>query len=188
MSCPWEGSLKDSGRYFENKNSGSLNHQMLLKFKFSSKHNKHFCPLPKYMLYICSSKISSKAIQTASWTNIALLLFSRSVMSESLRPPGLQQPGFPFLYHLLKFDQTHVHWVGDVIQPSPPLLPPSPPVLSCPAKSSFPMSWLFASGSQSIEASASVLPVNIQDWFPLGLTGFISLQSKQLSEESSATP
>ena len=51
---------------------------------------------------------------------------------------------------------------------------------SFPASGSFPMSWLFTSGSQSIgvSASASVLPMNIQDWFPLGWTGWISLQSK----------
>ena len=52
---------------------------------------------------------------------------------------------------------------------------------SIPPSGSFPMNQLFASGGQSIEASASVLPVNIQDWFPLGLTGLISLQSKGLS-------
>ena len=52
---------------------------------------------------------------------------------------------------------------------------------SFPASGSFPMSWLFASGSQSIWVSASVLPGNFQDWFPLGWTGWISLQSKGLS-------
>ena len=52
---------------------------------------------------------------------------------------------------------------------------------SFPSSGSFPMSWLLASGGQSIGASASVLPVNIQDWFPLGLTGLISLLSKELS-------
>ena len=52
---------------------------------------------------------------------------------------------------------------------------------SFPASGSFPMSWLFTSGGQSIGASASVLPMNIQDWFPLGLTGLISLLSKGLS-------
>ena len=52
---------------------------------------------------------------------------------------------------------------------------------SFPASGSFPMSWLFTSGGQSIGASASVLSMNIQDWFPLGLTGFISLQSHGLS-------
>ena len=50
-----------------------------------------------------------------------------------------------------------------------------------PVSGSFPMSWLFASGGQSIGASASVLPMNILDWFPLGLTGLISLLSKGLS-------
>ena len=52
---------------------------------------------------------------------------------------------------------------------------------SFPASGSFPMSWLFTSGGQSIRASASVLPVNIQGWFPLRLTGLISLLSKGLS-------
>ena len=53
---------------------------------------------------------------------------------------------------------------------------------SSPASGSFPMSQFFASGGESISvsASASVLPMNIQDWFPLGLTGWISLQSKSL--------
>ena len=52
---------------------------------------------------------------------------------------------------------------------------------SFPASESFPMSWLFASGGQSIRASASVLPMSIQSWFPLGSTGLISLLSKGLS-------
>ena len=51
---------------------------------------------------------------------------------------------------------------------------------SFPASGSFPVSWLFASGDQSFGASASVLPINIQGWFPLGLTSLISLQSKGL--------
>ena len=55
------------------------------------------------------------------------------------------------------------------------------------ASGSFPMSQLFASGGQSIGASASVLPMNIQDWFPLELTGLISLQSKGLSRVFSNT-
>ena len=56
-----------------------------------------------------------------------------------------------------------------------------------PISGSFPMSWLFASGDRSIGASASVLPMNIQGWFPLGLTGLISLQSKGLSRVFSST-
>ena len=89
-------------------------------------------------------------------------------------------PGFPVLRHLLEFAQTHVHWVDDTIQPSCPVTPFSH-LQSFPASRSFPMSWLFASGGQSIGASASVLPVNIQGWFPLGLTGLVSFQSKGLS-------
>ena len=58
---------------------------------------------------------------------------------------------------------------------------------SFPASGSFPMSQFFASGGQSVGASASVLPVNIQDWFPLGWTGLISLKSKRLSRVFSNT-
>ena len=66
-----------------------------------------------------------------------------------------------------------------------PLLPPS----IFPASRSFPVSWFFTSGAPSIgvSASASVLPMNIQDWFPLGLTGWISLQYKGLSRVFSNT-
>ena len=91
-------------------------------------------------------------------------------------------PGFPVLHYLLEFAQTHVHWVGDAIQSSHHLLPASAPALSLFHTGSFPMSWLFTSGGQSTgaSASASVLPVNIQGWFPLGLTDLISWQSKGL--------
>ena len=58
---------------------------------------------------------------------------------------------------------------------------------SLPASGSFPMSQLFTSGGQIIGASASVLPMNIQGWFPVGLTGLISLQSKRLSRVFSNT-
>ena len=73
--------------------------------------------------------------------------------------------------------------VGDVIQPSHPLVVPFSSCLqSFPASGSFPVSQFFESGGQSIgiSASASVLPMNIQDWFPLGWTGLM-LQSKWLS-------
>ena len=88
------------------------------------------------------------------------------------------------LRQLLKFTQTHAHRVGDAIQPSHPLSSPSLPApQALPASGSFPMSQLFTSGGQStgVSASASVLPMNIKDWFPLGCTGWISLQSKGLS-------
>ena len=99
-------------------------------------------------------------------------------------------PDFPVHHRLPDPTQTHVHRVSDAIQPSHPLSSPSPPNLqSFPVSGSFPMSWFFASGGQSfgVSASASVLPMNIQYWFPLGLTGWISLQSKGLSRVFSNT-
>ena len=93
-------------------------------------------------------------------------------------------PDFLVLHYLLELAQTHVHWVGDAIQSSCPLLPPSLSAFNLSQHQGFfPMSQLFASGGQSIgvSASASVLPVNIHDWFPLGLIGWISLQSKRFS-------
>ena len=102
-------------------------------------------------------------------------------------PMDCSTPGLPVHHQLLNLAQTHVHQVGDAIQPSHPLLSPSPPAFSLSQHQVFffffPMSQFFASGSQIIGASvsASALPMNIQDWFPLGWTGWISLQSKGLS-------
>ena len=81
--------------------------------------------------------------------------------------------------------QTHVHWVGDAVQPSHPLSLPSLLAINLfPASGSFPVSRLSSSDGQSIgaSASASVLPMNIQGWFPLRFTYLISLQSKALSQ------
>ena len=97
-------------------------------------------------------------------------------------------PVLPVLHYLLEFAQTHVHWITDANHPSHLLSSSSPPAFNL-SQGSFPMSQLFASGGQRIEASASasVLPMNIQDWFPLGLTGLISQQSKGLSRVFSNT-
>ena len=96
-------------------------------------------------------------------------------------------PGFPVFHHLLELAQTHLHWVGDAIQPSHPLSSPFPPALNL--SQHLGKSQLFTSGGQSIGAStsASVLPMNIQDWFPLGLTIW-SPCSPRDSQESSPTP
>ena len=93
-------------------------------------------------------------------------------------------PGFPVYHQPLELAQTHVYPVGDAILPSyhPTILPSHP--LSSPSPPVFNLSQhqgqLFASEGQSIGVSAlaSVLPMNIQDWFPLRLTGLISLLSK----------
>ena len=92
-------------------------------------------------------------------------------------PMDCNTPGFPVHHQLPELAQTYVHQFGDIIQPSHPVIPFSSCLWSCPASGSFPMSQFFASGSQSIgaSASASVLPVNTQNWFPLGLTCLGSL-------------
>ena len=95
-------------------------------------------------------------------------------------------PGFPVHHQLPELTQTHVHQGGDAIQY---LIPSSSHLQSFPASGSFPMSRFFTSGGQSIGvlASTSVLSMNIQDWFPLGWTGWISLKSKGLSRIFSNT-
>ena len=114
--------------------------------------------------------------------------FSYSVVSNSLRPHGLQHtrppcpsptPGvYPNSCPLSR-------WCHPIISSS--VAPFSSHLQSFPASGSFLMSQLFALGGQSIGASTLVLPMNIQDWFPLGLTGFNSLQSKGLSKVFSNT-
>ena len=105
-------------------------------------------------------------------------------------PMNCSTPGLPVHHQLLESTQTHVHWVSDAIQPFQSSVVS---FYSCPhsfpASGSFQMSQLFASGGHSIgvSASISVLPMNTQDWSPLGWTGWISLQSKGLSRVFSNT-
>ena len=92
-------------------------------------------------------------------------------------------PGFPVLHCLLEFAQTHVHWAGDSTQPSHPLSPPSPPALNLSQHQGH-FQWvgsLHQVANIGASASVSALPLNSQDWFPLGLTSLISSQSKGLS-------
>ena len=104
-----------------------------------------------------------------------LLLFNHSV---SLQPHGLHHTRFPYSSHLPELAQTHGHWVSDAIQPSRSLSSPSPPAFN-----------RSQHGGQNIgtSASASVLPMDIQDWFLLGWTGLISTLSKGLSRVFSNT-
>ena len=104
-------------------------------------------------------------------------------------PMDCSTPDFPVLQYLLELAQTHAHWVGNAIQPSCPLSSSSSPALNFSQYHIFAVSRLFALGGQSIgaSASASILPMNIKDWFPLGWTGWISLQSKGLSRVFSST-
>ena len=106
-------------------------------------------------------------------------------------PIDCSRSGFPVFHHLLKFVQIHVHWVGNAFQPSHPLSPPSSPAFNLSQHQGL-FIWVGSSNqvtnqSIGVSASVSVLPMNIQDWFPLGLTVSISLQSKGLSSIFSST-
>ena len=82
-------------------------------------------------------------------------------------PMDCRTPGFPVLSQLPELAQAHVHWDGDTIQSSHPVVPVSPCLQTFPASGYFLMSQFFAFNGQSIGDSVSVFSVNIQDWFPL---------------------
>ena len=113
-----------------------------------------------------------------------LMLFSHSVVSDSLLPYELQHSRHPCPSpspRAYSNSRPLSLWCRPTILSS--VIPFSSCLQSFPAfPGSFPMSWFLASSGQSIgvSASASVLPMNVQDWFPLGLTGFISLLSNGL--------
>ena len=127
---------------------------------------------------------------TFKWFRKVNYTHIRSVASNSLRPHGLQQARLPCPSPTpgAYSNSCPVNWWCH-----PTILSSAVPFSCClqsfPESWSFPMSQFFESGSQSIgvTASASVLPMNIQDWFPLGWSGWISLQSKGLSTVFSNT-
>ena len=138
-------------------------------------------------------------------TKIRLIMFiaskdgksiSQSVSSVAQSCPTLSDPlnrrtpDLPVHHQLLEFTQTHVHKVSDAIQPSHPLLSPSPPAPN-PSQHQSLFQWVNSSHevaiSTGVSALASVLPKNTQGWSPLEWTGWISLQAKGLSRVFSNT-
>ena len=104
-------------------------------------------------------------------------------------PVDCSTPGFPVIHYLPEFAETRVHWIGDAIQPSHPLLPSSSALSLSQHQGLF---HLIGSSHQvgkvvELPVLASVLPMNIQGWFPLGLTGLILLLSEGLSRIFSST-
>ena len=105
-------------------------------------------------------------------------------------PMDCSTPGFPVRHQLPELAQSHVHWVSDAIQPFHPLLSPSPPAFRLSQHQGL-FQWV-----SSLHHLAKVVELqlqhqsfqwNIQDWFPLWLTGLISLQSKGISRVLSNT-
>ena len=136
--------------------------------------------LYNFTLYIC--KFKEYTTYFIQWKQIVpSVQFSHSVVTDSLGPHGLQHTRTPY-----PSPNTWVYtnscplsqWCQPIMSSSLTAFFSCPPSFS----PSFPLSWLFASGTQSIGASASsVLLMNTQDWSPLGWTCWISLQSKGLS-------
>ena len=116
-----------------------------------------------------------------------LLLLSHFGVSDSLWPMDGSMPGLPVPHHPLKFAQVHIHCASDAIQLSHPLTPSSPSALSL---SQGLFQWVGCSHQviKVLELKlASVLPMNIQGWFPLRLTGLISCLSTGLPGVFSST-
>ena len=126
----------------------------------------------------------------ASYSSISSVQFSCSVVSDSLRPRESQhaRPPCPSLFPgVCSSSRASSWWCHPIVSSS--VVPFSSCLQSFPASGSVLISWLLASTGQIIgaSASASVLPMNIQNWFPLGWTGWISLQSTGLSRVFSST-
>ena len=147
-----------------------------LHFEFLSHLPPHLTPLGWYRASVWVSLFSSVQLLSQVWLSATPRTATRQA-SLSITNSGAYSNSCP-------------HWVSDALQPShPSVVPFSSHPQSFPVSGSFLMSQFFESGDPSIGVSAlvSVLPMNTQDWFPLGLTGWISLQSKGLSRVFSNT-
>ena len=120
----------------------------------------------------------------------ALILSSVQLLSLVwlfVTPWTAARQAFPVHHQLPEPTQTHVHHTDEAIQPSHPQSSPSPPTFNLSQHQGL-FQWVSSSHQVAkVSASASVLSVNVQDWFPLGWTGWISLQSKGLSRVFSNT-
>ena len=157
--------------------------------KFMAKMRSHFSEVLSssgLALWVCLRVMTAAVYFYKRSQQRAWLLFTHSVLSDSLWPHGLQHTWFLVLHYLPEFAQTHVHWIGDAIQPSHSLSSPSPPAFSLSQHQGL-FQWVGSLNQVGQSIGASVLPMNIQGWYPLGWTGFISLLSKRLSRVFSST-
>ena len=156
-----------------------------MKVGHGTAHLQHWAP----NFYLCHN-ISPRIVLLLLLSVLSSVQFSHWVVSDSLRSHGLQLARLP-----CPSPTPGVYWNSCPLSRwchptiSSSVVPFSSCLQSFPASGSFQMSQFFTSGGQSIgvSASTSVLPVNIQDWFPLGWVGCISLKSKGLSRVFSNT-
>ena len=145
--------------------------------------------------WICVSWISciiGEFFTPSHWVSLLFIYQIRSVALSCLtlcNPMNRSTPGLPIHHQLLEFTQIHVHRVSDAIQPSHPLLSPSPPAPNPSQHQSLFQLVIFTWGGQStrVSALASFLPKKCQGWSPSEWTGWISLQSKGVSRVFSNT-
>ena len=147
--------------------------------------------IPGHFIYVVAS-LNSDPVISQGLMFLLLFQFSSVIQScptNSLRPHGMQHARPPCPSATPRVYPNYVHWVSDAIQPSHPLSSHSPPTFNLSQDQGLFQGQFFASGGQSIgvSASESLLPMNTQDWSPLGCTGWISLQSKGLSRVFSST-
>ena len=147
------------------------------------------CVCPNKPLYVCPEYGSHPMMLQIQFMYLSVQFSSVAQSCLTLcTPMACSTPGFPVHHQLPELAQTHVHQVSDGTQSSHPLLFPLLPPSIFPNIRVF-SNELFTSGSQStgVSSSASVFPMNTQDWFPLGWAGNISLQSRGLSRVFSNT-
>ena len=136
---------------------------------------------PREEIKMTKTFLVCKKLVTKWATSVQFNSVSQSCLTPC-HPMNRSTPGLPVYHQLWEFTQTHV-WAGDAIKPSHPLLFPSPPTFNLSQPQGL-FQWVSSShGAPKFEvlASVPVLPMNIQDWFPLRCTGWISLQSKGLA-------
>ena len=178
----------------------SVSHSALFQ-EFTSLINPHLPMLPVWVSLhpdsvVCRANSSWRHACLISGGGLPLCIATQTQFSSVIQscpilydPMNRSMPGLPVHHKLPEFTQTHVHRVSDAIQTSHPLSSPSPPAPN-PSQHQGLFQWVSSSHEVAkvlVPASASVLPMDTQDWSPLGWTVWISLQSKGLSRVFSNT-
>ena len=136
---------------------------------------------------MCLPHMTIVMLQWVLKTLKRLLLSVAKLCPTLCEPMNCSTPGFSVQHYLPEFAQTHANWVSDAPTISSSVIPFSSSSIIPSIRVFSLVSQLFTSGGQSIGASASVLLMNVQGWSPLGLTGWICLESKGLWRVLSST-
>ena len=162
-----------------------------------------WCRYLSVLLILCPTHQTSSPLCIQQLTSVVCITWALHPLAPSINcscccsvakscltlsdPMDCSMPDFPDLHYLPEFAQTHVHWVSDATQSSHSLSPSSPLAL-CLSQHQGLFQWV-GSSHQVVKVLElqPVLPMNIHDWFPVELTGLISLLSKGLSRVFSST-